>query len=98
VGLITFNIGLDSLTRDVAADIFGGIRQPDAGLYLVRLALDSATTLSNLSLNIDGGDGFGIDDVRLGSSVAPVPVPAYLPLLAGGLGLMGWVARRRRKG
>lgn len=29
-------------------------------------------------------------------SATPVPVPAALPLLAGGLGLLGWVSRRRR--
>lgn len=29
--------------------------------------------------------------------VTAVPVPASLPLLAGGLGLMGWMARRRKK-
>ena len=27
---------------------------------------------------------------------APVPLPAALPLFAGGLGLLGWMARRRR--
>lgn len=31
------------------------------------------------------------------TSVAAVPLPAALPLFAGGLGLMGWLARRRRK-
>ena len=29
-------------------------------------------------------------------SVAPVPLPAALPLFAGGLGFLGWMARRRR--
>jgi hypothetical protein len=28
--------------------------------------------------------------------VAPVPIPAALPLFAGGLGLLGWMFRRRR--
>ncbi|WP_300036022.1 PEP-CTERM sorting domain-containing protein [uncultured Roseobacter sp.] len=30
------------------------------------------------------------------ASVEAVPVPASLPLLAGGMGLMGWYARRRK--
>jgi hypothetical protein len=30
------------------------------------------------------------------TSAAPVPLPAALPLFAGGLGLLGWMARRRR--
>ncbi|WP_282044584.1 VPLPA-CTERM sorting domain-containing protein [Roseibium album] len=29
-------------------------------------------------------------------SVTPVPVPAALPLLIGGLGLLGYAARRKR--
>lgn len=31
-----------------------------------------------------------------GSSASPVPLPTSLPLLAGGLGLMGWNLRRRK--
>jgi hypothetical protein len=31
------------------------------------------------------------------STPSTVPIPAALPLFAGGLGLMGWMARRRRK-
>jgi hypothetical protein len=30
-------------------------------------------------------------------TASPVPLPAALPLFAGGLGLMGWMARRRRE-
>jgi hypothetical protein len=30
-------------------------------------------------------------------AVAATPIPAALPLFAGGLGLMGWVSRRRKK-
>ena len=33
---------------------------------------------------------------QLISETAAVPLPAALPLFAGGLGLMGWMARRRR--
>jgi hypothetical protein len=37
-----------------------------------------------------------IDDLVIGSTVAAVPLPASLPLLAAGIGAMG-LARRRRK-
>jgi hypothetical protein len=30
------------------------------------------------------------------NTIAPVPVPAALPLMLGGLGLLGMAARRRR--
>ena len=39
------------------------------------------------------GDGFVLDDV----SVAPVPLPAALPLLLGGIALVGAAGRRRRR-
>ena len=33
----------------------------------------------------------------LKEDATPVPLPAALPLFAGGLGLLGWMARRRRQ-
>jgi hypothetical protein len=35
-------------------------------------------------------------DQILAVAVPPVPIPAALPLFAGGLGLMGWLSRRRK--
>ena len=35
-------------------------------------------------------------DVKVQSIVAPVPIPATLPLLAGGFALLGFVGRRRK--
>ena len=47
--------------------------------------------------NPDTGFGGLNDLVQLsGAHVAPVPVPAALPLLGAGLGLLGWLGRRRR--
>ncbi|MDU9005839.1 PEP-CTERM sorting domain-containing protein [Sedimentitalea todarodis] len=97
VGRVAFEINVAGEMFDVAEDILRSSRQGDGDLFLVRIGLDRLVSSVDLSLFLDSGDGFGIDDVRLGSSVAPIPVPASLPLLAGGLGLMGWIARRRRK-
>lgn len=95
VGAITFNIDVDGENFDVAQDIFGGKRQGNGGLFYVRIDFDGPVASSMMSLNIDDGDGFGLDDVRLGS-VTPVPVPASLPLLIGGLSVLAWGARRRK--
>lgn len=97
VGRVKFGIDVAGQLFDIAADIFKSGRQGDGDLFLISIALDELVSATELSLIIDTGDGFGIDDVRLGASVAPVPVPASLPLLIGGLGAMGWMARRRRK-
>jgi len=45
-----------------------------------------------LGLRISG-DGFVLDDLRIATS--PVPVPAALPLMLGGLGLLSAAVRRR---
>lgn len=97
VGRVAFEINVAGELFDVAEDILNSNRQGDGDLFLVTIGLDSLVSSVAVGLFIESGDGFGIDDVRLGSSVAPIPVPASLPLLAGGLGLMGWIARRRRK-
>jgi hypothetical protein len=51
-----------------------------------------------ISLNIDhtgSGDFIAFDYLQ--ANVSPVPVPAALPLLATGLGALGYVARRRSR-
>ncbi|MEX0281788.1 MAG: PEP-CTERM sorting domain-containing protein, partial [Arenibacterium sp.] len=94
VGPVRFALNVDGLEMNIGQDIFNGTKQKNGRLYLLNIKLDALTFASDISFSIDDGDGFGIDDVRLGAT--PVPVPATLPLLAGGLGLAGWIARRRR--
>ena len=67
-------------------------------------ATDWLTILSNVTLfgfptdAFNGADTIGIDNVTLQSSTpAPVPLPAGLPLMAGGLGLLGLMGWRRKR-
>jgi hypothetical protein len=47
--------------------------------------------------NQDRGDEFyGIDNVKVTGTFAPTPLPASLPLLVSGLGVLGFAARRKR--
>jgi hypothetical protein len=39
----------------------------------------------------------GIDNVILSGNVSPTPLPATLPLFAGGLGFFGYLTRRRKR-
>ena len=46
-------------------------------------------------------DSFGQDfdtaiDIKVQAVVSPVPIPATLPLMAGGFALLGFAARRRK--
>lgn len=51
------------------------------------------TYLALVDTSNQGGDGFDVDAI----SVSAVPLPAALPLLAGGLGFMGFVGWRRKR-
>jgi hypothetical protein len=56
------------------------------------------TGLSSVSWqNIAGDNGWGqFDNVNVGSIAAPVPEPETYALMLAGLGMVAWVARRRR--
>ena len=57
----------------------------------------TAVLFVNSSLGIIVGGRMGYDNIVVNeAAITPVPLPAALPLFAGGLGLIGWMARRRR--
>lgn len=53
---------------------------------------DAAAVYVNLEVIAGSGVEAGIDNFN----VSPVPVPAALPLMLSGLGLLGFIARRRK--
>ena len=68
------------------------------------LLCDAPVTLRNVPEITDVvriADFFGDGDRKVGSllsqTIAPVPEPRTYALFLGGLGVMGWMARRRRK-
>lgn len=82
----TFNVAQNSWNLGFST-LFPGIIDPQAeGLYTINLsASQNGNTLASTSIDILYG-------------ATPVPVPAALPLLAGGLGLLGFMGMRRRQG
>lgn len=54
------------------------------------------STLNFIYMDAGEGASGGIDDLTFTPSVAPIPVPAALPLLAAGLGGLVLVGRRRK--
>jgi hypothetical protein len=63
--------------------------------------IDNATTFTSVSFgNTNSGtDFFGFDQMTIGSlqQVTPVPEPETYAMLLAGLGLLGFVARRRKQ-
>jgi hypothetical protein len=54
-----------------------------------------ATVVLNFTRQAGASTDAFADDLSLVLSAAPVPVPAGLPLLAGGLGALAWLRRRK---
>lgn len=76
---------------------------PGTKIFLSKASIGSCTTFDTTNgCNIDDEGGFGTNDLTnqgnqtLVGAVTPVPLPAALPLMIGGLAGLGFAARRRK--
>ena len=92
--VIEFLLGgflVDTVTGD---DVFNPATgsQTDANTNrLVTITL--ASLFDQVIFYSNGQNAFEFDNV----STSAIPIPAALPLFAGGVGLLGWLARRKRR-
>ena len=90
-----FTVSIDGVTSlnvldDIGVTTFLG---PDNTIWFF---VDDFQSLFFYPDTPEAGSGF-IDFINVTSDVAPVPLPATLPLFASGLIGLGWLSRRRRK-
>ena len=90
------NNGLGSPFAQVgagAASDEGGVIQSATGIDIYAgLTLPNGQILDANAIGFAGNGSFSIATIH----IAAVPVPAALPLMLGGLGLLGFAARRRK--
>ena len=92
-GLTTESLGTATTNLALAGTWEGLSKSWNSGL-------NTSVTLSLINRNTAAaGNDFALDDVFLGttSTVTPVPEPETYALMLAGLGIVGLVARRRRK-
>jgi hypothetical protein len=84
----------------------GNLTFTSAALYiLIKIGRDPNVTLFKntsgapltLSWVAEPGTGGGLSHFTEFGQVSPIPLPAALPLLAGGLGMLGWLGRRKKR-
>lgn len=66
-------------------------REANGTLHWLTVAFDRPTIDPSLRFITRLNDGWGVSS----ATATPVPIPAALPLLIGGLGLLAWRARRK---
>ena len=87
---VSFNDGIDQLLN-IAINASGGAQF----FGFTDTSLFSSVTISRPCDGTNGCDYWGLDNIAF--NVAPVPLPAALPLLLSGLGALGFAGWRRRK-
>jgi hypothetical protein len=88
---------------DRAGNVIGLVSNNGTGIeFLGLVTADGTAKIAGLQFSLVGDEpaGFAIDNVRfgvVGQVIVPgVPEPETYALMLAGLGLMGWIARRRR--
>jgi len=90
---------------DRGGNRLGTVENEETGIEFLGLATEDGNSLiAGVQLDLVGLEdfGFNIDNVRFGApqqimlppSIAPIPVPAALPALLGGVALLGMMRRR----
>lgn len=94
VGSVTFNLSGSTagFTFDLPAELGTG-KRPNGELLLWKVVFSDFITSEDVLLSIDGGDGFGIDSVK----IAVTPLPAAAWLLMGGVAALFGLRRTARR-
>ncbi len=93
--MTTFFFGLDAFDAAVS-----GIGVGEQLTFDSVFAFESDEVTPDLQIGLNGAFAFYAGDItitRLEDPVAPIPLPASLPLMIAGLGGLGFVASRRGK-
>jgi hypothetical protein len=90
-GLLPFK-----LTSNSDADVVFNNAGATTNMNIAYLLLSATSALVFLD-DFGAGPDSDFDDIGIRIDIAAVPLPAGLPLLAAGLGLLGWVGSRRRR-
>ncbi len=97
VGAIGFNVnGVNGFDISGTGSAFAALTDADtgkSGLYAINLGTGAATFAGAFGI----GGNTAIAPPLLGLTVAAIPEPGTYALLLGGFGLVGFIARRRRR-